>query len=73
MFSASMSKYGNEINYKTGEVTITDEELARKNTFSRAYVLNTNSMRFHYPSCSSVSQMAPHNKKQVTATRQELS
>ncbi len=63
---------GNEINYKTGEVTTTDEELASKNAFSRVYVLNTNSMRFHYPSCSSVSQMAPHNKKQVKATRQEL-
>ncbi len=63
---------GNEINYKTGEVTVTDEEIASKNAFSRVYVLNNNTMRFHYLSCSSVAQMADHNKEYVTATRQKL-
>lgn len=63
---------GKEINYKTGEVTITDEELVKQQAFERSYVLNTNSMKFHYPSCSSVDQMAEHNKEYVTKTREEL-
>ena len=37
-----------------------------------AYVLNTNTMKFHYPSCSSVAQMAEHNKESVTCSREEL-
>ena len=63
---------GSDINYKTGEVNVTDGETASKNTFSREYVLNTNTQRFHYPSCSSVGQMADHNKAYVTTTREEL-
>ncbi|MGN0713042.1 MAG: hypothetical protein ACI4LJ_04590, partial [Anaerovoracaceae bacterium] len=36
------------------------------------YVLNTNTKKFHYPTCSSVSQMAEKNKKAVTASRDEI-
>ncbi|MGN1413861.1 MAG: DNA/RNA non-specific endonuclease [Anaerovoracaceae bacterium] len=36
------------------------------------YVLNTNTKKFHYPTCSSVSQMAEKNKKSVTASRDEI-
>ncbi len=36
------------------------------------YVLNTNSMRFHYPDCEGVSRMNESNKETVTATRDEL-
>ena len=36
------------------------------------YVLNTRSRKFHYPFCDSVGQMAEHNKKVVTASRDEL-
>lgn len=63
---------GYDINYKTGETTIEDEDLATRQTFTRGYVLNTNTMRFHYPSCSSVEQMADHNKEYVTTSREEL-
>lgn len=65
-------KPGYDINYKTGEVTVTDEELARSQSFSRGYVLNTNTMKFHYPSCSSVASMADHNKEYVECSREEL-
>lgn len=65
-------KPGYEINYKTGATAITDEELAAQQSFERGYVLNTNTMRFHYPSCSSVNQMADHNKEFVTTSREEL-
>lgn len=38
----------------------------------RDYVLNTNTMRFHYPTCNSVTQMKEKNKKEFTGTREEL-
>ena len=63
---------GKEINYKTGEVTTVDREAAAANTFERTYVLNTNTMKFHYPTCSSVGQMAEHNKEYATESREEL-
>ncbi|MGN1304568.1 MAG: DNA/RNA non-specific endonuclease [Oscillospiraceae bacterium] len=36
------------------------------------YVLNTNTKKFHYPSCSSVDQMKDKNKKEVTCSRDEV-
>lgn len=36
------------------------------------YVLNTNSKKFHLPSCSSVDQMSPKNRKDVEDTRENL-
>lgn len=63
---------GNEIDYKTGAVTVTDEAVAEQNAFERTYVLNTNTMKFHYPSCDSVARMSDHNKETVTAKRGDL-
>lgn len=36
------------------------------------YILNTNTYKFHYPSCSSVDQMSESNKKEYTGTRDEV-
>lgn len=36
------------------------------------YVLNTNTKKFHYPSCSSVQDMKEKNKEYYTGERQEL-
>lgn len=36
------------------------------------YVLNTNSKKFHKPSCSSVNQMSAKNRKDVTDTRENI-
>ena len=36
------------------------------------YVLNTNSMKFHYPDCSSVSDMSPQNREDYAGTREDL-
>lgn len=63
---------GEEINYKTGQVYETDEQQAADNTFARKYVVNTNTMKFHYPTCSSVAQMSDHNKQAVTDSKQQL-
>lgn len=39
---------------------------------SQEYVLNTKSMKFHCPTCSSVNDIADNNKQEATATRDEL-
>lgn len=36
------------------------------------YILNTNTKKFHIPSCKSVKQMSEKNKKEVTMNRQEI-
>ena len=38
----------------------------------RDYVLNTNTKKFHYPSCSSVSDIKPSNRKDFHGTRDEV-
>lgn len=39
---------------------------------AQKYILNTNTKKFHHPTCSSVSQMSEKNKKAVTASRDEI-
>lgn len=39
---------------------------------STTYICNTNTMKFHIPSCSSVDQMNESNKLQVNCSRDEL-
>lgn len=39
---------------------------------AQKYILNTNTKKFHHPTCRSVSQMAEKNKKAVTASRDEI-
>lgn len=36
------------------------------------YILNTNTHKFHYPSCSSVDQMSDKNKQEYTGSRDDL-
>ena len=36
------------------------------------YILNTNSHKFHLPSCSSVDSMSEKNKEDYYGTREEL-
>ena len=38
----------------------------------RSFVLNTSSMKFHFPSCSSVKKIAEHNRRDVEMTRSEI-
>ena len=39
---------------------------------STTYILNTNTMKFHYPDCSSVDSMSEKNKKTYTGSRSDL-
>ena len=36
------------------------------------YVLNTNTMKFHYPWCTAVDNISEHNRQDVNATRSEI-
>lgn len=48
-------------------VAETEEE-----TVGQQYILNTNTKKFHYPSCYSVKQMKDKNKQEYTGTRDEI-
>ncbi len=45
---------------------------SRPDSSGQSYVLNTNTHKFHKPSCSSVKQMKDKNKLVVTWSRQEI-
>lgn len=51
------------IDYKTGEVLVAVESEGENRPVK--YVLNTSSLKIHYPDCKSVMDMAEHNKKFV--------
>ena len=51
---------------------ISTEEGSPASSGSQEYVLNTNSMKFHRPTCSSVDDIADGNKQEATTTRDEL-
>lgn len=48
------------------------EESSAASSELKEYVLNTKSMKFHRPTCSSVADIADNNKQEATATRDEL-
>ena len=67
---------GISINYATGDSALTEgqaaAETATEDTTQASYVLNTNTKKFHLPSCSSVAKMKDSNKQSFTGTRQDL-
>lgn len=64
---------GFAIDYATGRSHRTEEV---ESPFSvpegTTYILNTRSMRFHYPDCESVPTINEHNREATDATREEL-
>lgn len=69
----------NQANNATGSSDVTNpsngagsEEGSATSYGSQEYVLNTKSMKFHRPTCSSVNDIADNNKQEATATRDEL-
>lgn len=54
----------------TTEAADTDEETQESS--GTTYILNTNTKKFHYPSCSSVDQMSEKNKQEYTGSRDDL-
>ena len=51
---------------------IVQETSVPKETAGTTYVLNTNTMKFHYPSCSSVDDMKEKNKQIYTGSREDV-
>jgi len=61
------------IDYATGDSSyVGDQEETEIKGEAQAYVVNKNTGVFHHPDCSSVSQMAEHNKIYVQKSREEL-
>lgn len=50
--------------------TVKPETPAESN--GTTYILNTNTKKFHYPTCSSVDQMSASNRKEYTGSRDDL-
>ena len=44
---------------------------ASTNAYTQTYILNTNSFKFHYPTCPSVADMSEKNKREFVGTRDE--
>ena len=53
-------------------VQITPESSAPLESQGITYVLNTNTKKFHYPTCSSVDQMKEKNKEIYTGSREDV-
>lgn len=53
-------------------VTPKPEQTPSAQPSEQTYILNTNTHKFHYPSCSSVRQMNEANKKEYTGSRDDL-
>lgn len=56
---------------KETEVNTKPEEPNPPASSTATYILNNNTHKFHYPSCSSVGQMSDKNKEEFTGTRDE--
>ena len=61
---------GISIDYATGVSHLSDDEATTST--EQGYILNTSAMKFHKPSCPSVSQIKDANRKSYTGTRREL-
>lgn len=65
---------GKEVTFETGRRT--DQEFSEGTSAAAVpgttYILNTNTEKFHDPSCKSVTQMREENKREYTGTREEV-
>ena len=59
MFTASSYKHD------SGTIELEDKQ-------SQTYILNKNTKKIHYPWCSSVEDMAEHNKQEYTGNKNEI-
>ena len=62
---------GISIDYKTGESAL-DDSAFTEGSEENTYILNTNSHKFHIPSCSGAQDMKEENRQEVTTARELL-
>ena len=63
------------IDYATGDSWLEEDDQPQETTnasVGTAYVINTNSGKFHLPTCSSVEDISPSNRQDYVGDRQEL-
>ncbi len=63
---------GVQINYADGTSTLVNEEVSKPVESAKTYILNTNTKKFHLPSCASVADISEENKGQQTVERYVL-
>lgn len=63
---------GITIDYSTGGSKLARQSTTVSSTDRTKYILNINTYKFHYPSCSSVEDMKENNKRSFNGTREEL-
>ena len=64
--------YATGENWEAGESGNTGGSVPVSETAESTYILNTNTMKFHKPSCSSVKDMSEDNKSEFNGSRDEL-
>ena len=69
---ASENAVKKESNTPKSESTVEKVDNESDGNSSTTYILNTNTKKFHYPTCSSVSNMKEKNKKEYSGTRDEV-
>lgn len=63
---------GIKIDYATGQSSRASEEVKETKQTTAVYVLNTNTKKFHYSTCSSVKDIADKNKKTTSESRESI-
>lgn len=58
--------------YEVNRIVVYTEPATIAETVGIGYIINLNTGKFHYSDCSSVNQMAEHNKKEFTGDRDDL-
>ena len=57
---------------KVAAAKTTASSIAAETSEKITYILNKNTHKFHYPSCSSADDIKPKNRKEFTGTREEV-
>jgi len=68
----SINYANGDSSYVGGGSSNVENEPTNNDDTNASYVLNTNTKKFHYPSCSSVDRMKESNKEYYTGSRDEL-
>lgn len=63
---------GIEIDYATGESRLQADGIGETPSQRSLYILNTNTMKFHLPSCKNAGEINEKNKEQYSGTREEV-
>ena len=70
--SNDIQYFNNSSNSNSQNIPDRSNTVTGSNQSAQTYVLNMNTHKFHYPSCSSVDDMKEKNKKIYTGTRDEV-